>query len=1291
MPELTAERRITLLRRTYRHDDTAVLIDELLGTSAEAEVEHGRIAMMREQWAVALGRFDAALKLDANLEPAHAWRVAALSCLRRYDEARSAAAEALTAHPEHHLVRVALARVAIDEAGDRTAALAELEPVLAAAPDHLEALEQSVYTLTGLGRLDEALALADAAASMYPDAAELQLAAGYPLEMMARFPDAVARAERAVALDPHHVRAHSGLAGRLMGAARSTDASALLGHALGVMPHAAPLHAAHGEVLFAAGDLSAALDRYRTACALEPDVAIYHDNHAYVLAVLGRTTESVAVIDAAMRRLPADIGLLHRLAWRHVEHKAFDAAAELALRAHGRAPRTPDEVLASVKLLRVCRRFREAEKLLTGVLDADPEHAVAIHQMAWVLADQDRDEDACTWFRRAAGLQPNRLMFVGDLITCLGWLGRLEDAEKVARDACARMPDSVYVRRRLGNTLQWQGRHQEALELFEEATRTHPDYVDGWEAAISLLRQLRRFSEADGLVTRALRRHPAADDLWLQQVWLRRDRGDFEGAIDAARRGIGEVGQGRHLSHLLADLLRDTDRPEEAMKVLGGLTDNADTRYETTELLRHLRRYDDAFALARSSLAEHPGDVRFPLVIGDMSLDIGRPDDALASYEDATRLSPDSRAALGGRSIALRRLRRFDEAERLLVEYLAERPNYAGIGMKLGGLLEDLGRWDEAIAVYDRMLAVHRRDVDLLWSKGNALRLMGRLDEAESVLRQGLEIEPYDSSLLTELGELHDDRNEYEEALGWFDRALEVAPRSSWALVARSATLRSLGRFSEALDMLAPALARRPVDPDLLIEQGWVHRDARRWKPAERSFVAAAEATVNPGKRAETLRGRGWVAFSRDDHDEALRHFRAALTEDAYSADAKLGLAWTLVRQGEPNGEAEAEKLCHDVLTEEPRSHLAHTCLGVLASQQGDLRQAEYHLRRSIELDPYDGSYVDLGALFVQMDRLDEAEELLTKAVERDWYDGQAHIELGGLYLQRGFEGDPASTDGTDAQRAVRHFRQALVIEPASGSAAIGLALALAKSPPADLVAAERVLRQALARSDCDQPKWQLLVALARLLIERGDATQRRDLHLEALNAAQQAIELAADQADPYYVAGVAAYKAGETGPEVQARPFHLRRSLRYLRNCLRCDPEHAEARRVMTLAEQSLTITRTGLAGSVAIMGLAGALLVALWVGFFLTDKVTTVVISTLTPILIGLVAVGFVLPFLVRLKLPGGVEADLSASLSQVSSGPTGEVTMGPGRLVGRGFDGTAARPPLGGGPRGELSRLG
>ena len=69
---------------------------------------------------------------------------------------------------------------------------------------------------------------------------------------------------------------------------------------------------------------------------------------------------------------------------------------------------------------------------------------------------------------------------------------------------------------------------------------------------------------------------------------------------------------------------------------------------------------------------------------------------------------------------------------------------------------------------------------------------------------------------------------------------------------------------------------------------------------------------------------------------------------------------------------------------------------------------------------------------------------------------------------------------------------------------------------------------------------------------------------------------------------------------------------------------------------------------------------------------------ITTLTPVLVGLIAVGFLMPLLVKLKLPGGVEADLSASLDQVSSGPAGHVKVNPPRF------------PAIAGPKGQVPRL-
>ncbi|WP_409465530.1 hypothetical protein [Amycolatopsis sp. GA6-003] len=134
---------------------------------------------------------------------------------------------------------------------------------------------------------------------------------------------------------------------------------------------------------------------------------------------------------------------------------------------------------------------------------------------------------------------------------------------------------------------------------------------------------------------------------------------------------------------------------------------------------------------------------------------------------------------------------------------------------------------------------------------------------------------------------------------------------------------------------------------------------------------------------------------------------------------------------------------------------------------------------------------------------------------------------------------------------------------------------------------------------------------MAKLLIERGDATQGRQFHADALARAQEAISLAANEAEPYFVAAVARYQLAESAGDFPAKPMQRRKAIRDLRRCVKLDPGNGEAQR-----SESLRITRSSTAGSVVVVVVGVAALIALWVAFFLPDKITGVMLTTLTPV---------------------------------------------------------------------------
>jgi tetratricopeptide (TPR) repeat protein len=412
-------------------------------------------------------------------------------------------------------------------------------------------------------------------------------------------------------------------------------------------------------------------------------------------------------------------------------------------------------------------------------------------------------------------------------------------------------------------------------------------------------------------------------------------------------------------------------------------------------------------------------------------------------------------------------------------------------------------------------------------------------------------------------------------------------------------TLRSIRRFDDAEQILIGAIKILPYERSLRAELGWVHHDLRDLDRATRIFTELLDSSIGPRERAENFRALGWMKFARQDYKAAEDLFRNALNLHPTKTQYKLGLAWCLTRQKSSSGWHDAEQLCFSILDEDPTIHSAHTCLGVLNYQHGRYAQAEHYLKKAAVLDNRHDSYADLGALYSQLDRFDEAGFYFQKTLEQDWYNLQAHIELGYLYLQRNIQ----EGKGGHRDTAIRHFRQARKIDPVRGSAIMGLALALSQ-PPGDLIEAETILQEALSRRDCDLPRWRLLVTVARLLVVRGDATQVRQFHLDALAHTQEAISLATEESEPYFVAAVARYKMAELTGDFSLKLVHRRMAARDLRRAVKLDPSNIEAQRSLRIVDESLRISRNSTTGSIFVVTIGTLALIGLWRLFLLPGK---------------------------------------------------------------------------------------
>ncbi len=205
-------------------------------------------------------------------------------------------------------------------------------------------------------------------------------------------------------------------------------------------------------------------------------------------------------------------------------------------------------------------------------------------------------------------------------------------------------------------------------------------------------------------------------------------------------------------------------------------------------------------------------------LLGVVRAQQGRHAEALACYDGALKRGPDF-ALLYGRGLALRSMKRSDDALASFEAALRLNPLSAEAWNAHGNVLRDLNRPAEALSSFDKALAINPDMAGVLYNRSLALHVLNRLDEALASFDQALEFDPANVNILNNSGIVLQDMKRFEEALARYDRALAVAPRNLELRNNRAKALCESGRvavgLSEFARSAAMARAARTPAPEL--------------------------------------------------------------------------------------------------------------------------------------------------------------------------------------------------------------------------------------------------------------------------------------------------------------------------------------------------------------------------------------------------------------------------------------------------------------------------------------------
>jgi predicted O-linked N-acetylglucosamine transferase (SPINDLY family) len=252
----------------------------------------------------------------------------------------------------------------------------------------------------------------------------------------------------------------------------------------------------------------------------------------------------------------------------------------------------------------------EAEALYRQILEAEPNHADALHLLGVIAHQTGKHEVAVEYITRAIALNPAAAEYHCNIGEAYRALARLNEAGSSFQQALALNPASAEAMNNMGAVLQEQGKLEEAVAHYRQAVALKPDYAQAYNNLGSALLAQWKTEEAATYIQQALALSPSFAE---------------------AHHNLGIVLQRKgHLSEAVAQY-----RHALALK-----PDFAEVRISLGDYLKDVGKLDEAVVCYREAVTLNPNMVGAYNNLGNALRDQGKLDEAIACYRQALAINP---------------------------------------------------------------------------------------------------------------------------------------------------------------------------------------------------------------------------------------------------------------------------------------------------------------------------------------------------------------------------------------------------------------------------------------------------------------------------------------------------------------------------------------------------------------------------------------------------------------------------------------------------------------------------
>ncbi|WP_298271449.1 glycosyltransferase [Geobacter sp.] len=398
-------------------------------------------------------------------------------------------------------------------------------------------------------------------------------------------------------------------------------------------------------------------------------------------------------------------------------------------------------------------RFAEALEILSKIL-ARGDRSVLV-EAGDCLAAMEKHDDAIALYGEALAHAP------GDARAHLGigivrlLTGKLPEAAAAFTRALREEPANPKALCGLGLVRGGQERPGEAFDLFTRALDADSENLTALHEMVKLAYALNRFQEAAGHLETYLMYHPGDTDILFSYAGLLYMANEPAKARDAVERllalspryegapelltklgktGLGtrDSGTGKHQPVSDPQGLKEEGKYEEALAAFSRMVSEGERSVlaDMGDCLANLGRLDEAAASYQDALREDEGDPKALVGLGVVSLMQGKQVKAVTWFNRALKADPDNARAFCGLGMVRNMQGKPVDAFSCFARALdADRENLTALH-ELVKLAYATERFEEALPRLAGYLMYHPADLDMLYTLAGVQFKAGRHDEA---------------------------------------------------------------------------------------------------------------------------------------------------------------------------------------------------------------------------------------------------------------------------------------------------------------------------------------------------------------------------------------------------------------------------------------------------------------------------------------------------------------------------------------------------------------------------------